>query len=574
MNEKSFWVAQATRLFSPATRRTEWEQRFEPMGTAVSQIWSPQFRSAGRRPERASRPRYPSSKHAISTRALLASVLLLFLGLPTAPLQAASLGQFEDHTDLGSPKLSGSAAYDAVSQEYSVSAAGVNMWANRDEFHFLWKRMRGDFILQARVEFIGKGVDPHRKLGWIVRSTLDEDSPYADATVHGDGLTSLQFRRTKGAITEQVRSTATGPDFIQFERKRNDYIFSAARFGEPLVSCQTNLVLGDEVYAGLFLCSHNSNAVEKAIFRDVRIIRPAKANFVPYRDYIGSHLEILEVATGRRQLIHSSAQPFEAPNWTPDGAALIYNTSGRDANYRGRLYRFDLATRKAGLILTDFAIRNNNDHVLSFDGKTIGISHHSTNHGGGSVIYTLPITGGTPKLITPLAPSYLHGWSPDGKFLVFTGGRNDEFDIYKIPAEGGQEIRLTTVKGLDDGPEYTPDGKQIYFNSTRGGTMQIWRMKPDGSEQEPVTRDEHNNWFPHISPDGKWIAFLTFGKEIDPTDHPYYKQVYLRLMPIEGGAARVIGYVYGGQGTMNVPSWSPDSRKLAFVSNSNLDMSN
>ncbi len=340
-------------------------------------------------------------------RVVLARSIILSIGALTALLQAAPLSQFEDHTDVGSPKLAGSAAYDADAQSYSISAAGVNMWANRDEFHFLWNRMKGDFILQARVEFIDKGADPHRKLGWIVRSTLDEDSPYADATVHGDGLTSLQFRRTKGAITEQVRSTVTGPDFIQFERKGGDYIFSAARFGELLATCRTNLGLGDEVFAGLFLCSHNSNVVEKAIIRDVRIIRPAKANFVPYRDYIGSHLEILEVATGRRQLIHSSAQPFEAPNWTPDGAALIYNTSGRDANYRGRLYRFDLATRKANLIPTDFAVRNNNDHVLSFDGKMIGISHHSTNHGGGSAIYTLPIAGGTPKLITPRAPSYL-----------------------------------------------------------------------------------------------------------------------------------------------------------------------
>jgi hypothetical protein len=502
---------------------------------------------------------------------MLARSIILALGALTASLQAAPLGQFEDHSDVGAPKQSGSAAYDAVSQEYSMAAGGFNMWANRDEFHLLWNQMKGDFILQTRVEFIGKGVDPHRKLGWIVRSTLDEDSPYADATVHGDGLASLQFRRTKGAITEQVRSSVAGPDFIQLERRGNDYLFSAARFGEPLATCQTNLALGDAVYAGLFLCSHNSNVIEKAIFRDVRIIRPVQANFVPYRDYIGSHLEILEVATGRRQLIHSSAQPFEAPNWTSDGAALIYNTSGRDANYRGRLYRFELATQKARLIPTDFAIRNNNDHVLSFDGKMIGISHHSTNQGGGSAIYTMPVTGGTPKLITPLTPSYLHGWSPDGKFLVYTGGRNDEFDIYKIPSDGGEEMRLTAVKGLDDGPEYTPDGKHIYFNSTRSGTMQIWRMKPDGSDQEQVTRDEHNNWFPHISPDGKWIAFLTFAREIDPADHPYYKQVYLRLMPIDGGAPRVIAYVYGGQGTMNVPSWSPDSQKLAFVSNSSLE---
>ena len=501
-----------------------------------------------------------------------AKSIFVSAGVLAASTQAGPLGQFDGHDDIGSPKISGSAKYNAVSQNYALSASGLNMWASRDEFHFLWKRMKGDFILQARVEFIGKGVDPHRKLGWIVRSSLEADAAYADATVHGDGLTSLQYRRTKGAITEQVRSPVTAPDFIQLERKGGDYIFSAARFGEPLASCQTNLALGDEVLAGLFLCSHNSNVVESAIFHDVRIIRPAKPNFVPYRDYIGSHLEILDVETGRRQLIHSSVQPFEAPNWTPDGGALIYNSSGRDANYRGRLYRYDLATRQATLINTDFATRNNNDHVLSFDGTMLAISHHSTNLGGRSAVFTLPVTGGTPKLITPLTPSYLHGWSPDGKFLVYTGGRNEEYDIYQRAADGsGEELKLTDSKGLDDGPEYTPDGKFIYFNSTRGGTMQIWRMKPDGTAQEQITRDEHNNWFPHISPDGKWIAFLTFSKDVSPTDHPYYKQVYLRLMPIEGGTPKVLAYVYGGQGTMNVPSWSPDSRMLAFVSNSNLE---
>lgn len=500
----------------------------------------------------------------------LVGALLLAVFAPSAT--AASLGQFDGHGDIGSPKLAGSATYNAAAQDYTVSAAGFNMWGQRDEFHWVWKKLKGDFILQVRVEFVGQGVDPHRKLGWIVRSSLDSDSAYADATVHGDGLTSLQFRRTKGGITEQVRSAANAPDFLQLERRGTDYIFSAARFGDPLVTCQTNLALGDQVYAGLFLCSHNSNVVERARFRDVRLIRPAPASFVPYRDYIGSHLEILDVTTGRRELVHSAAQPFEAPNWTTDGKALIYNTSGREAAHRGRLHRFDLATRRATLIPTDFATRNNNDHVLSFDGTMLGISHHATNLGGRSAVFTVPVTGGTPKLITPLTPSYLHGWSPDGKWLVYTGGRNDEYDIYKRAADGrGEEIRLTDVRGLDDGPEFTPDGKFIYFNSTRTGTMQLWRMKPDGTEPEQLTKDELNNWFPHISPDGKWIAFLSFSKDVSPTDHPYYKQVTLRLMPVAGGTPKVIAYVYGGQGTLNVPSWSPDSKRLAFVSNSIVD---
>ena len=179
--------------------------------------------------------------------------------------------------------------------------------------------------------------------------------------------------------------------------------------------------------------------------------------------------------------------------------------------------------------------------------------------------------GGTPKQITPKGPSYLHGWAVDSKNLVFTGQRNNEFDIYMVPSAGGKETQLTTAKGLDDGPEFTPDGKYIYFNSNRTGTMQIWRMKADGSGQEAVTNGDYHDWFPHISPDGKWIAFVSFLKEEVPADdHPFYKHVYLRLLPTEGGNPKVIAYVYGGQGTMNTPSWSPDSKRIAFVSNTTM----
>jgi Tol biopolymer transport system component len=309
--------------------------------------------------------------------------------------------------------------------------------------------------------------------------------------------------------------------------------------------------------------------LEKAVFRDVRIIRPVKEGFVPYRDYIGSQLEILDVANGRLEMIYTSAQPFEAPNWTRDGKALIYNSSG-STDARGRLYRFDLASRKPTLIPSDFANRNNNDHVLSFDGTMLGISHHDAKHGNQSAVFTMPVEGGTPKPVTTLTPSYLHGWSPDGKFLVYTGGRKGKYDIYKIPVDGGEEVRLTESKGLNDGPEFSPDGKYIYFNSSRTGRMQLWRMGPDGQNQEQITDDEYNNWFPHISPDGKRIAFISYPKEVAADDHPYYKHVYLRVMPVTGGSPKIIAYIYGGQGTMNVPSWSPDSSQLAFVSNSDL----
>ncbi|HEY8187088.1 MAG TPA: hypothetical protein VIF64_13525 [Pyrinomonadaceae bacterium] len=498
-------------------------------------------------------------------RLVVATVILnISLTSSRAVYQQTPLGAFAAQTDVGTTSKTGSAIYDREKQEYTIEGSGTNMWLGRDEFHYVWQRLKGNFILTTRAEFVGKGVEQHRKIGWTVRSSLDADSPHVSAVVHGDGLTSLQFRRIRAANTEEVRSSLKAADVIQLERKGDNYIMSVAKFGDPFVSEQVSLPLGDKLYVGLFICSHNKDLVEKAVFSDVRITVPAKESFVPYRDYIGSNLEVMEVGTGKRKILYQAPDSFQAPNWTRDGRALIYNRNGR-------LCRFDLTRNEPVVIDTGFATNNNNDHVLSFDGKMLAISNHSKDDANASIIYTVPVKGGTPRRTTARGPSYLHGWSPDGKYLVFTGGRDGEFDIYKISATGGEEIRLTSAKGLDDGPEFTPDGKYIYFNSARSGFMQIWRMKPDGSSQEQVTDDEYNNWFPHISPDGKWIVLLSFLKsEVAPTDHPFYKHVYIRLMPAAGGKPKVIAYLYGGQGTINVPSWSPDSKRVAFVSNTDM----
>jgi TolB protein len=177
------------------------------------------------------------------------------------------------------------------------------------------------------------------------------------------------------------------------------------------------------------------------------------------------------------------------------------------------------------------------------------------------------VKGGTPVLVTPIAPSYLHGWSPDGKTLVYCAERNGEYDIYSIPAVGGRETRLTDAPGLDDGPEYSPDGKYIWFNSVRSGLMQLWRMKADGSEQTQMTFDESNSWFAHLSPDGTTVAYITYQKgDVAPGDHPANKNVEIRLMPSTGGPYRTLVKLFGGQGTLNVNSWSPCGKRLAFVS--------
>jgi TolB protein len=274
-----------------------------------------------------------------------------------------------------------------------------------------------------------------------------------------------------------------------------------------------------------------------------------------------SILETVDVQNGERTVLAEFDYLIEAPNWTSDGKRLIYNSLGR-------LYSFDLATKASTVIDSGYANQCNNDHVLSPDtaNAAVAVSHH-TYEDGQSRIYVFPLQGGEPTLITPMAPSYLHGWSPDGGTLAYCAERNGEYDIYTIPVTGGIEKRLTDSPGLNDGPEYSPDGKHIWFNSVRTGLMQVWRMNADGSEQTQMTSDESNNWFPHVSPDGRQVAFIAYRKgDVAPGDHPANKDVEIRLMPSSGGEFRTLVKLFGGQGTINVNSWAPDSKQLAFVS--------
>lgn len=274
-----------------------------------------------------------------------------------------------------------------------------------------------------------------------------------------------------------------------------------------------------------------------------------------------SVLETLDITTGERHTIKKFSFLIEAPNWTPDGKWLLFNSGGK-------LYKISpLSPKEPQIINSEYAYNCNNDHVISTDGKYIAISN-GTKEDGKSRIYTLPFKGGTPRLITPLGPSYLHGWSPDMKQLAYCAERNGNFDIYVIPALGGEGKRLTSSIGLDDGPEYSPCGQYIWFNSVRSGLMQIWRMNVDGSEQTQMTFDDtRNSWFPHVSPDGKHVIFITYKKgDLKPDEHLPNKNVELRIMSTSGGNPKTLIKLFGGQGSINVNSWSPDSKKIAFIS--------
>ena len=279
-----------------------------------------------------------------------------------------------------------------------------------------------------------------------------------------------------------------------------------------------------------------------------------------------SYLEIFDVETGTHRVVKEFPFVVEAPNWTPDGQWLVVNTAGRLCKIAPD-GSTDLITIDTGALT-----QCNNDHVITADGKWIGLSSNdpANMRNYNSYVYVLPFGSGEARKITPLGPSYLHGISPDGKLAAYCAfrGPDQEQDVYVMPVKGGQEKRLTDAPGLDDGPEFSPDGKYIWFNSVRTGRMQVWKMKKNGKEQTQMTFDEDmNSWFPHISPDGKKVVYIAYHDyEVDPGSHIADLNVQLRMIPATGGDPKVLVEFFGGQGSINVNSWSPDSKKFAYIS--------
>ncbi len=505
-----------------------------------------------------------------------------------AVLAGCAIGPFTRQQDIGQPSKvgAGSASFNAASGTLRLTGGGANLWGREDDLHFVWKKVSGDnFTLAADVVFdkATPGAVEHRKAVLMIRQSLDPNSPYADACVHGNGMTALQWRDAPGEISYEIQANADAPRRLRIEKRGSYFSMSIGSSDADLHpaggACKVELT-GD-YYVGLGVCSHTRDRLETASFSNIALgAAPAGSNRL-----IISTLEVyLDTGNRDRRVVWVEAHPtrsasgagrLEAPNWVRDNSnTLLYN-------FGGRLYKVpavlpsSLPTSlhvKPEPVNLGILTNLNNDHVISFDNTMLGVSDSSQGNRQ-SIVWTIPLGGGTPTRITSNTPSYFHGWSPDGRTLVFAapraaGGNNaaGNWDIYSIPATGGAETRLTTDPAREDGPEYSPDGKYIYFNSSRTGKMQIWRMRPDGSGQEQVTRDDFNNWFPHISPNGQKMVFISYPKSERPDNHDSITDVQLRLMTLATGDTVTVAKLFGGQGTINVPSWSPDSRCFAFVS--------
>ena len=492
--------------------------------------------------------------------------LAFCVGLGVSPTAAEPLGLFEAQSDVGSVTPPGTGRFDAASGVYTLTAAGANAWYREDGFHYVWKKVSGDVALQADVTWppIAYAHEPvgHRKALLMFRQTLDPGAVYADAAPHGDGTTALQYRREKGANTQDIEINLGAAKTVRLEKRGDTITLLASFHGEPLhrMGATIKLHLEGTFYAGIGLTSHDVNTTDVVQFANVKLEAPAPLGAGKPATWATLQIIQTEDPFRRAMMIRTAPGIFEGPNRAPDGSFLLINASGR-------LWKVPLLNPKTPSggepvpFDTGAASGCWGEHGFSPDGKWLAISC-STPDNKGPDVYLVPAAGGAPRRLTHHPVSYFRGWSPDSKTIVFASVRDRWTDLFSIPAAGGDETRLTSV-GNNDGAEYTPDGAWLYFNSDRSGSTQLWRMHPDGSASERVTQDDLNDWYPHISPDGKQVVFLSYAKGV--VGHAMNQDVTLRLLDTATGEVRTLVDLTGGQGTLDSPSWI-DKNHLGFTS--------
>jgi TolB protein len=502
----------------------------------------------------------------VTARFTRSSIAILFMGAwlnvghLAAQTASGSLGVFNGQTDVGNVVPAGTATYSSAAGTYTLTAAGYDLWAAEDDFHFVWKRLSGDLSLTADVGFpIKTGVHHrYRKAFLMIRQTLDKDSAYADVAVHGGGMTALQYRRAKGANTQDIEIDSKFPKRVRLEKRGDVFTMFVSNDGESLhqVGASIKLHLNGPFYVGIGLSAHNTAAAEKAAFSNVEL-KPLTPPANTAKLVLYSTLQTITIDDAARQATVLLSEPGHsmAPNWSRDGKTIVFTRGGR-------IDAIPAAGGTAQPIDVGDLVSCSGSHGFSPDGKWFALSCATPDHSDRRV-FIIPTGGGKPRLVTENT-GYFHSWSPDGKTIVYTRGTKAGLTIYTISVDGGPETAISRGTGVDDDPDYSPDGKYIYFNSDRWGGMQIARMRPDGSDVERITFDEFKNWTPHPSPDGKSIVFLSYDPSV--TTHAANKDIALRILSPGDGKIRTLVNLIGGDGTMNVANWSPDSKSIAFVS--------
>lgn len=542
---------------------------------------------------------YPTLRR-LAARTVLRRFFLVAFVLAVAPAgraenaaPASPVGMFENHRDLGIAAAAGKTTFDAATQTYTVTGGGNNVWAKVDAFQFAWKTLSGDFSFSADIAFQPNAAgtsDPHRKACLMIRQTLDADSPYVDAALHGNGLTALQFRDTKGAPTREVMSNIIGPVRLRLEKRGDAFtLFVGPAGAEPTYTgASYNLKIDGPFYVGLGVCAHNGNDtstnLETVVFSKVELKTTLPAGnrqlYSTLETQVSNPVNAQGTQNTDRCVLYVTPGSIEGPVWLPDNSGVVFSRGGR--LYRlpiripvrgGRgadgvlppapiLGTSPLAAGEPVLIDTGKITGISRTHGLSPDGtQLLFVDHPQGNPRPPANTYIVPVAGGTPRLLTPNtgAGSSL---SPDGKLFAFD--TDTVADIYTIPVDGSAPAkRLTDGQGNKNyGPQFSRDGAFIYFCSDRSGSMQVWRMKPDGAEPAQVTNDDHPNWFPRLSNNGASALVVSYppGTNGDPAN----SLVQLRRVNLSTGAIDLMARVMGGP--QSAPTFSPANNQITFVS--------
>jgi dipeptidyl aminopeptidase/acylaminoacyl peptidase len=384
----------------------------------------------------------------------------------------------------------------------------------------------------------------------ILKQDLAADGVYADVALHGSGLSALQYRRAKAVTSQDIELNIDFPKTARIVKRGDAITMYLSMHGEPLhqAGATVKLHFDGPFYVGIGLCSHDKDAAETAVFSRVELKKPAPA---AQKSQVFSSVQTIQTEDKfrRAMMVLTKRGRIGSVNWSTDGQSLYFNRGGH-------IEKMAAIGAEPQNVKIGARLWCDDNHGLSPDNSQLAVSCASAP-GRAPSIYTVPLDGGAARQLTHGGAAEFHGWSPDGTTIAFTGVRNGHTDVYVVPAQGGEEKRLTNA-AINDGPDFGPDGS-IYFSSDRSGSMQVWRMKADGSQAEQMTKDAGNDWFPHVAPNGKQMVYLNRAGSAPVGD------ATLRLMDLGNGQARVLVDVFGGDGTLNAPSWSSDNHHFAFT---------